>query len=138
MRERPSAIKISKQTSLRDKEKEKEKEHDDVTPFSVSKLLSPDADWDRDQLGDVLHWLRQAIGLICGTIWGAVPLTGSLWLLVFVLLSTSIIYGYYTLILKVDEEEFGGHGALLQEGMFASFTLFLLAWILVYSLAHFS
>ncbi|CAM6119150.1 unnamed protein product [Calypogeia fissa] len=137
MRERPSAIKISKQTSLRDKEKEKEKEHDDVTPFSVSKLLSPDADWDRDQLGDVLHWLRQAIGLICGIIWGAFPLTGSLWLLVFVLLSTSIIYGYYTLILKVDEEEFGGHGPLLQEGMFASFTLFLLAWILVYSLAHF-
>lgn len=47
MRERPSALKISKQTSFRDKEKEKEKEHDDVTPFSVSKLLSPDADWDR-------------------------------------------------------------------------------------------
>jgi hypothetical protein len=27
--------------------------------------------------------------------------------------------------LKVDEEEFGGHGALLQEGLFASITLFL-------------
>ncbi|KAJ4844635.1 hypothetical protein Tsubulata_022838, partial [Turnera subulata] len=38
---------------------------------------------------------------------------------------------------KVDEEDFGGHGALLQEGLFASFTLFLLSWILVYSLAHF-
>lgn len=43
----------------------------------------------------------------------------------FVVLSTAIIYGYYTFILKVDEEEFGGVGALLQEGMFASFTLFL-------------
>jgi hypothetical protein len=121
MRERPSALKVSKQASYKDKEKE----HDDVTPFSVSKLLSPDADWDRDQLGDVLHWLRQVIGLICGITWGAIPLTGSVWLLVFVVLSTSIIYGYYTLILKVDQEEFGGHGALIQEGLFASFTLFL-------------
>ncbi|MBA0658297.1 hypothetical protein Gotur_030476 [Gossypium turneri] len=41
------------------------------------------------------------------------------------------------MILKIDEEEFGGHAALLQEGLFASMTLFLLAWILVYSLAHF-
>ncbi|KAL6577220.1 hypothetical protein OROMI_011496 [Orobanche minor] len=55
----------------------------------------------------------------------------------FVVFSSGIIYGYYALVLKVDEEEFGGHGALLQEGLFASVSLFLLAWILVYSLAHF-
>ncbi|KAG2397720.1 uncharacterized protein HKW66_Vig0140440 [Vigna angularis] len=55
----------------------------------------------------------------------------------FLALSTGIIYSYYAVILKVDEEEFGGHGALLQEGLFASVTLFLLSWILVYSLAHF-
>jgi hypothetical protein len=47
MKERPSALKVSKQSSFKDKEKEKEKEHEDVTPFSVSKLLSPEADWDR-------------------------------------------------------------------------------------------
>lgn len=41
------------------------------------------------------------------------------------MISTGIIYGYYAVILKVDEEEFGGHGALLQEGLFASITLFL-------------
>lgn len=88
-------------------------------------------------------------------------------------LSSGIIYGYYAFILKIDEEDFGGHGALLQEGLFASVSLFLvfkqfprislrfkhdlsadcvheltlhfyilfsvdqLAWILVYSLAHF-
>jgi hypothetical protein len=43
----------------------------------------------------------------------------------FLVLSSGIIYGYYSVILKVDEEEFGGHGALLQEGLFASTTLFL-------------
>lgn len=41
------------------------------------------------------------------------------------MISSGIIYGYYAVILKVDEEEFGGHGALLQEGLFASITLFL-------------
>ncbi|KAL3682687.1 hypothetical protein R1sor_000709 [Riccia sorocarpa] len=130
MRERSSASKSPKQPVV--------KEHDgDVSPFSISKLLNPDADWDREQLGDVLHWIRQALGLFLGIIWGAIPVTGAFWLILFFALSSGVIYGYYHLILKVDEEELGGHGGLLQEGLFASFTLFLLAWILVYSLLHF-
>lgn len=40
-------------------------------------------------------------------------------------LSTGLVYGYYAFYLKVDEEEFGGHGPLIQEGLFASLTLFL-------------
>ncbi|XP_072976738.1 uncharacterized protein [Typha angustifolia] len=108
-----------------------------VLPSKFAKLLDPEASWDKDQLGDVLHWIRQVVGLICGLLWGAVPLVGAIWILVFVALSSGIIYGYYTYVLKIDEEEFGGHGALLQEGLFASFSLFLLSWILVYSLAHF-
>jgi hypothetical protein len=43
----------------------------------------------------------------------------------FMTISTGIVYWYYTYLLKIDEEDFGGHGALLQEGLFASFTLFL-------------
>jgi len=56
-------------------------------------------------------------------------MTGPLTLLLcgnrFLGLSTALVYGYYALILKVDEEDYGGHGALLQEGLFASMTLFL-------------
>ncbi|XP_076918883.1 uncharacterized protein LOC143579469 [Bidens hawaiensis] len=102
-----------------------------------AKLLDPEASWDKDQLGDVLHWIRQIVALVCGLIWGAIPLVGGIWLVTFLLISCGIIYGYYAIILKVDEEEFGGHGPLLQEGLFASVTLFLLAWTLVYSLAQF-
>jgi hypothetical protein len=45
----------------------------------------------------------------------------------YILLSilTVIIYWYYTYLLKIDAEEYGSHGALLQEGLFASFTFFL-------------
>ncbi|KAM5583590.1 hypothetical protein ABKV19_003468 [Rosa sericea] len=108
-----------------------------LSPFKFAKLFDPEASWDKDQLGDVLHWIRQGMALVCGLLWGALPLVGGIWFVLFLVLSTGIIYGYYAMILKVDEEEFGGHGALLQEGLFASVTLFLLAWVLVYSVGHF-
>ncbi|KAI4322135.1 hypothetical protein L6164_021855 [Bauhinia variegata] len=108
-----------------------------LSPSRFAKLLDPEASWDKDQLGDVLHWIRQVLGLVFGLLWGAVPLVGGIWFILFLVISSAIIYGYYALVLKVDEEEFGGHGALLQEGLFASITLFLLSWILIYSLAHY-
>ncbi|KAG0571625.1 hypothetical protein KC19_VG028400 [Ceratodon purpureus] len=101
------------------------------------KLARKDATWDRDQIGDVLHWLRQVIGLICGIVWGLFPLTGFGWIVVFVALSSAIVYGVYSLYLRLDGEDFGGDARLLQEGFFASMTLFLLGWTLVYSLIHF-
>ncbi|XP_074295076.1 uncharacterized protein LOC141622947 [Silene latifolia] len=106
-------------------------------PFKLGNLFDPDASWDKDQLGDVLHWMRQLVAIVCGLTWGAIPLVGGFWLMLYLGLSSAIAYAYYALILKVDEEEYGGHGALLQEGLFASITLFLLSWILVYSVAHF-
>ncbi|ESQ42417.1 hypothetical protein EUTSA_v10015001mg [Eutrema salsugineum] len=108
-----------------------------LSPSKLANLFDPDASWDKDQLGDVLHWIRQVVGLICGLLWGSIPLVGGIWIILFLAISSGIVYGYYAMILKVDEEDFGGHAALLQEGLFASVTLFLLAWILVYSLAHF-
>ena len=43
----------------------------------------------------------------------------------FTVLSSGAIYTYYNIVLKVDEEDFNGHGTLLQEGMFTSIMLFL-------------
>ncbi|XP_010256903.1 PREDICTED: uncharacterized protein C20orf24 homolog [Nelumbo nucifera] len=108
-----------------------------ISPFKFGKLLDPEASWDKDQLGDALHWIRQVVALVCGLLWGAVPFVGAIWIVIFLVLSSGIIYGYYSIVLKIDEEDFGGHGTLLQEGLFASLTLFLLVWILVYSLVHF-
>ncbi|PWA54204.1 hypothetical protein CTI12_AA435750 [Artemisia annua] len=105
--------------------------------FNFHKFFNPDASWDKDQLGDVLHWIRQIVAIVCGLLWGSIPLVGGIWIILYLLISSGIIYGYYAIILKVDEEDFGGHGPLLQEGLFASVTLFLLAWTLVYSLGHF-
>uniref|UniRef100_A0A6N2L8A8 Rab5-interacting protein n=1 Tax=Salix viminalis TaxID=40686 RepID=A0A6N2L8A8_SALVM len=95
------------------------------SPFKLAKLLDPEASWDKDQLGDALHWIRQVVALVCGLLWGTIPLVGGIWIGLFLLISSGIVYGYYALILKIDEEDFGGHSTLLQEGLFASITLFL-------------
>ncbi|KAL0533657.1 hypothetical protein IC582_027698 [Cucumis melo] len=108
-----------------------------LPPFKLARLFDPETSWDKDQLGDVLHWMRQSVALVCGLLWGSIPLVGGIWFILFLVISTTMIYGYYAMILKVDEEEFGGHGVLLQEGLFASVTLFLLMWTLIYSLGHF-
>ncbi|MQM00079.1 hypothetical protein Taro_032811 [Colocasia esculenta] len=53
-----------------------------VPPFKLAKLLDPEAPWDKDQLGDVLHWIRQVLGVFCGLVWGSVPLVGAIWIVV--------------------------------------------------------
>ena len=42
-------------------------------------------------------------------------------------LSSVIIFSFYKLLLKVDEDDFGGHTALLQEGLMASCGLFMVS-----------
>lgn len=119
-------MKERKSAKLKVQQQEKQHQNDHLSPFKFAKLLDPEASWDKDQLGDVLHWIRQVLALVCGLLWGAIPLVGGIWIIVFLLVSSGIIYCYYAMILKIDEEEFGGHGALLQEGLFVSIMLFLL------------
>ncbi|MFQ6624680.1 hypothetical protein Gotur_003497, partial [Gossypium turneri] len=116
-------MKETKSVKLNAQQHQQHENH--FSPFKFAKLLDPEASWDKDQLGDVLHWIRQVVALLCGLLWGAIPVVGGVWIFIFLAISTSIIYGYYAMILKIDEEEFGGHAALLQEGLFASITLFL-------------
>ncbi|KAH0886390.1 hypothetical protein HID58_062486 [Brassica napus] len=120
MKERKSA-KLNHQDS--DEQIHHENSH--LGSFKFAKLFDSEASWDKDQLGDVLHWIRQVVGLLCGLIWGAIPLVGGIWLLLFLAISSGIVYGYYALILKIDEEDYGGHAALLQDGLFASLSVFL-------------
>ncbi|XP_068639234.1 uncharacterized protein [Aristolochia californica] len=51
-----------------------------ISPFKLAKLLDPEASWDKDQLGDVLHWIQQFVAIVCGLLWGALPLVGAIWI----------------------------------------------------------
>ncbi|CAN0854222.1 Respirasome Complex Assembly Factor 1 [Linum grandiflorum] len=125
MKESKSAKLSSQQQDQLQQPLQQQHQNGHLSPSKFAKLFDPEASWDKDQLGDVLHWIRQVVALLCGLIWGAIPLVGGIWIGIFLLISSGIIYGYYGMILQVDEEDFGGHGALLQEGLFASVTVFL-------------
>jgi hypothetical protein len=47
-------------------------------------ILHGDQAWDAaigtGQLLDVVHWICQVVGLICGLLWGVVPLVGAVWI----------------------------------------------------------
>eukprot|EP00271_Cylindrocystis_brebissonii_P017108 TRINITY_DN430_c0_g2_i1.p2 TRINITY_DN430_c0_g2~~TRINITY_DN430_c0_g2_i1.p2 ORF type:complete len:152 (+),score=25.53 TRINITY_DN430_c0_g2_i1:301-756(+) len=105
--------------------------------FSWAKVFDREHDWSRDELGDIVHWGRQVLGILCGLIWGTMRFTGGLFFLLFMALNFGLGFLYYSVILRVDEEEFGGHMALLQEGTMPSIGLFLLTWILVYTTLSF-
>ncbi|XP_034689290.1 uncharacterized protein LOC117917149 isoform X2 [Vitis riparia] len=55
-----------------------------LSPFKFAKLLDPEASWDKDQLGDALHWIRQAVALVCGLLWGSIPLVGGIWIILYI------------------------------------------------------
>jgi hypothetical protein len=51
-----------------------------AVPSKLARYLDPEASWDKDQLLDAVHWIRQAVGLACGLLWGSVPLVGGVWI----------------------------------------------------------
>lgn len=94
-----------------------------------------DVDWEKKDLLEVIYWLRQWFGLICGIVWGILPITGLPGHMLFVALNAALLFIYYTKYLQVDDEDAKyGRWELIAEGMWPSYTLFLITWICVYSL----
>ncbi|KAE9463524.1 hypothetical protein C3L33_04546, partial [Rhododendron williamsianum] len=106
-----------------------------LSPFKFAKLLDPEASWDKVvQLVALLReQLRSCKEQVCAAATWRIPSKGpSVGDKVEVWVPGVILRDYIWLlrmILKIDEEDFGGHGALLQEGLFVSVMLFLYtAW----------
>lgn len=105
---------------------------------TFAKALSKQSLWtDKDEFLDVIYWLRQILGVIIGLVWGVVPLQGFLGLALFFLLSTVVVYVYFQSFQAVDEDDFGGVGELVKEGLMTSFAGFLVTWIITYSALHY-
>ncbi|CEP02919.1 Rab5-interacting protein [Plasmodiophora brassicae] len=96
------------------------------------KAVSRDQLWEKSELENVVHWMRQALGVACGIVWGIVPLQGLAGNAAFAVLNVilSLMYFQY---LGIDSEEFD-QWSLLSEGAMTSYSLFLVSWITVYSL----
>jgi hypothetical protein len=101
----------------------------------VKKALVFNGQWDKDsfpEYGDVIYWMRQAIGLGAGILCGAIPLTDIMGFATFLIAIIALPYFFYTNYSKINIYDFGAT-AMLGEGMTQSFGVFLLSWIIVYS-----
>jgi hypothetical protein len=104
---------------------------------TFNKALKAGSDWpDKDEFLDVVYWLRQIIGVLIGIIWGVVPLKGILGILLFLAVNVAIVYAYYSLFQRVNEEDFGGVSEILKEGLMTSFATFIVTWIILFSALH--
>ncbi|KAK7491399.1 hypothetical protein BaRGS_00017377, partial [Batillaria attramentaria] len=92
----------------------------------LSKAFTPEFEWaDKDDFLDVIYWMRQVMGVVLGLVWGLLPLKGIFGIALFLLVNVAIVYMYSSSFQKVDEEEYGGMGEILKEGLMTSFSSFL-------------
>lgn len=105
--------------------------------FYIGKIRQRDAaSWEKDDLQDVLYWFRQVIGIVFGLVWGFAGITGFLGFMSFVISSCMLTMAAYKSVLGIDEEDYGGHADLIQEGLPGSIGSFLLTWTLAYTAMH--
>ena len=92
-----------------------------------------DLNFNKEELDDVVHWVRQVLGAVIGLLWGFLGLEGFMAIGTFGILNVLIMFIYYTKYLGVDDEEFGRTDLVL-EGFMSSFAIYLICWISTYNL----
>ncbi|KAF6253576.1 Rab5-interacting protein-domain-containing protein, partial [Scenedesmus sp. NREL 46B-D3] len=102
--------------------------------FYLRKIKQRDAaTWEKDDLLDVIYWYRQVLGIVFGLLWGFGAITGFLGFMSAVILSCLLTMATYKSVLGIDEEDYGGHGEFLQEGLPGWVGSFLITWTLTYT-----
>jgi EMC6 len=82
---------------------------------------------------EAMHWVRQAIGVVAGLVFGAAGLEGVSPISLFLLSCFVIPNAYFQGQLRVDEDQVARVGSLKTEGLMSSIALFFLFWILAYT-----
>eukprot|EP00744_Colponema_vietnamica_P007824 GILI01011218.1.p1 GENE.GILI01011218.1~~GILI01011218.1.p1 ORF type:complete len:114 (-),score=32.26 GILI01011218.1:190-531(-) len=93
-------------------------------------------EWVKDDLLDELYWTKQILCVLCGLLWGFVPLTGTTGHVAFGAVLFFVMNIYMNKLLEVDPEDFGGQFELITDGMQPGYFGFLMSWIISYSVFH--
>eukprot|EP01099_Mayorella_cantabrigiensis_P001721 TRINITY_DN1759_c0_g3_i2.p1 TRINITY_DN1759_c0_g3~~TRINITY_DN1759_c0_g3_i2.p1 ORF type:complete len:139 (+),score=33.82 TRINITY_DN1759_c0_g3_i2:155-571(+) len=130
MSQRPS----KQANNLKEKTQNLETE-EETSPLKAlfKKVQTPKSQWTPTELSDAIHWMRQVIGIICGLIWGLIPITGFIGNFLFIGVNYTVVYLWYEKYQDIDEEEYGGRYDLFKEGLPSSIALFLISWIVSYN-----
>lgn len=100
---------------------------------SFQKALTQEAVWEqKDEFLDVIYWMRQVIGLITGLLWAIIPLKGAMAIGIFFIINCGAVYLYCSTFQRVDEDEYGGYGEILKEGLMTAFATYMICWVILY------
>ena len=91
---------------------------------------------EADACFEKLYWIRQGLSLILGTVWGVVPLTGIFAVLGYLALISAVVYVYTVKVEEVDMEDMGGVQEVLKDGLMTGFGMFMITWIIMFTLIH--
>ena len=101
------------------------------------KALTRNSPWsDKEELLDVVYWIRQMLAVVLGILFGVFPLAGMIAILLYCGITTLSMNIYVSEFQKQDLEEYGGFFELAKEGFMSAFASFLVVWIIVYSSFH--
>ncbi|KAJ1650490.1 hypothetical protein IWQ61_008723 [Dispira simplex] len=100
------------------------------------KALCRDARWEKTELQDVVFWFLVIISSILGLVWGCLGFTGYTGFMGYIGASFVVTVYYYSSFLGIDEEEYGGKSALLQEAYTSALGSFIFTWIFAYTVVH--
>jgi hypothetical protein len=104
----------------------------------IRKAFKRNARWDKDSFPEylvIVYWIRQIIGLLVGLACGVSEVTGFIAFVIFILNNTLVPFAYYRHYSNINIEDFGPT-EVLTEGYQQSFGIFLLTWIISYTLFH--
>lgn len=110
-----------------------------ATPSLFAKALNRNsASWTKEEVADVVFWMRLALSIVTGLLWGFIPLTGIVGFVGFAVVQVvvpSVYVQYY--MRNIREKLYGGLGGLLKEATMPALALFLLTWIITFTLTFF-
>lgn len=86
-----------------------------------------------EQALNMMHWVRQGLGVATGSVFGVLRITGFPAITTFLATAVLLPNAYFASVLGVDEAEVAQVGSLKSEGIMPAFACFLLAWILMYT-----
>merc|ERR1712010_180458 len=97
-----------------------------------SKALTAGGEWEKAELLDAIHWVRQVVALMAGIAAALLPLRGYVGFISFGVMQLGLVSLYYNSFLGVDPDQLEAWNTkweLMQSGFMPAFGVFVLTWV---------
>lgn len=98
------------------------------------RVTTTDVELTPEEALRAVHWLRQGLGILIGFLYGLIPLLGTPAILSYFLLATMVPPAIMSLWNELDIEEIAKTSPIQTEGLMPSTALFMLTWIVSYTM----